>query len=164
VEWPPALCAVHAKACPTHAIDFGNEERKKFRILIVDDEMVVRDSLKEWLEDEGFQTVTAESGPQAIERLTRTVFTSCSGHQDAGMDGVKCSDDRKEMRPDLPVVMMTAYARWRPPWKHEDRGMDYLMKPFNPDTLVPLVVQLFQKIEGAGEESSGGCRSVRRRL
>ena len=147
------LCGQCEKACPTHAIDFGTEERKKFRILIVDDEMVVRDSLKEWLEDEGFQTVTAESGAQAIERLTKEPFhLMLLDIKMPGMDGVEVLRRSKEMRPDLPVVMMTAYATVETAVEAMKIGaMDYLMKPFNPDTLVPLVVQLFQKIEGAGE-------------
>jgi len=73
--------------------------------------MVVRDSLKEWLEDEGFQAVTAESGAQAIERLTKEPFhLMLLDIKMPGMDGVEVLRRSKEMRPDLPVVMMTAYA------------------------------------------------------
>ncbi|MGD9075440.1 MAG: 4Fe-4S binding protein, partial [Desulfobacteraceae bacterium] len=60
------LCGECEKICPTRAIDFGLEARKAFRILVVDDELVVRDSLKEWLEDEGFQVDMAESGMEAL--------------------------------------------------------------------------------------------------
>jgi heterodisulfide reductase subunit A len=147
------LCGLCEKACPTHAIDFGTEARKKFRILIVDDEMVVRDSLKEWLEDEGFQAETAESGPQAIEKITQESFQLLLlDIKMPGMDGVEVLRRSKEMRPELPVVMMTAYATVETAVEAMKIGaMDYLMKPFNPDTLVPLVVQLFQKIGRAGE-------------
>jgi len=94
------LCGQCEKACPTHAIDFGTEERKKFRILIVDDEMVVRDSLKEWLEDEGFQAETAESGAQAVEKLTKKPFhLMLLDIKMPGMDGVEVLRRSKEMRP-----------------------------------------------------------------
>ncbi|MGE5840648.1 MAG: response regulator, partial [Deltaproteobacteria bacterium] len=147
------LCGQCEKTCPPHAIDFGTEARKKFRILIVDDEMVVRDSLKEWLEDEGFQAETAESGAQAVEKLTKEPFhLMLLDIKMPGMDGVEVLKRSKEMRPDLPVVMMTAYATVETAVEAMKIGaMDYLLKPFNPDTLVPLVVQLFQKIERAGE-------------
>ena len=43
-------CGACVPACPTGAIRLPETERGKFRILVVDDELVVRDSLKEWLE------------------------------------------------------------------------------------------------------------------
>jgi heterodisulfide reductase subunit A len=148
------LCGECEKVCPTGAINFGREARKKFRILVVDDEMVVRDSLKEWLEDEGFQGETAESGSQALEKLSAGSFQlMLLDIKMPGMDGVEVLRRAKEMRPDLPVVMMTAYATVETAVEAMKIGaMDYLMKPFNPDSLVPMVVQLFQKIERAGEK------------
>ena len=58
-------CGECEKVCPTGAIDLQLEARRAFRILVVDDELVVRDSLKEWLEDEGFRVDMAESGAEA---------------------------------------------------------------------------------------------------
>lgn len=148
------LCRECEKACPTGAVNFGKEGRREFRILIVDDEMVVRDSLKEWLEDEGFRVETADSGVQAVEKLTQGAFhLLLLDIKMPGMDGVEVLRRAKAMRPDLPVVMMTAYATVETAVEAMKIGaMDYLMKPFNPDALVPLVVQLFQKIQGPGEK------------
>jgi len=109
--------------------------------------------------------VTAESEPSHRETHQGAVSPHASGHQDAGHGWGEVLRRSKEMRPDLPVVMMTAYATVETAVEAMKIGaMDYLMKPFNPDTLVPLVVQLFQKIEGPGEKAPGGCRGVRRRL
>ena len=43
------MCGECEKICPTKAIDFRWEARRQFRILVVDDELIVRDSLKDWL-------------------------------------------------------------------------------------------------------------------
>ncbi len=147
------LCGECEKICPTKAIDFGQEARGKFRILIVDDELVVRDSLKEWLEDEGFLVDMAESGEQALTMLTAETYNlMLLDIKMPGMDGVEVLKRSKDMHPDLPVVMMTAYATVETAVEAMKMGaLDYLMKPFDPDTLVPLIVQLYQNIERTGE-------------
>ncbi len=147
------LCGECEKVCPTKAIDFGAEARRKFRILIVDDELVVRDSLKEWLDDEGFQADTAESGQEALEKMVKEVYhLLLLDIKMPGMDGVEVLRRSKEMRPELPVVMMTAYATVETAVEAMKIGaLDYLMKPFDPDTLVPMIVQVYQKIERSGE-------------
>jgi len=147
------LCRECEKICPTGAIDLRLDARQEFRLLIVDDERVVRDSLKEWLEDEGFQVDTAESGMEAIEKLTKESFNlMLLDIKMPGMDGVEVLKRSKEINPGLPVVMMTAYATVETAVEAMKIGaMEYLMKPFDPDSLVPLVVQLYQNLQGAGE-------------
>jgi heterodisulfide reductase subunit A len=147
------LCGECEKICPTKAIDLGTEARREFRILVVDDELVVRDSLKEWLEDEGFQVDMAESGMEALEKVTKDVYhMMLLDIKMPGMDGVEVLKRSKDIRPALPVVMMTAYATVETAVEAMKIGaLEYLMKPFDPDTLVPLIVQLYQTIERAGE-------------
>jgi len=148
------LCGECEKVCPTNAIDFGREARKQFNILVVDDELVLRNSLKEWLGEEGFRVDTAESGPEALEKLTTHGYhLMLLDIKMPGMDGVEVLKRSKELRPDLVVVMMTAYATVETAVEAMKLGaLDYLMKPFDPDILVPLIVQLQKKIQGAGEK------------
>ena len=88
-------CGECEKVCPTRAIDFVLEARRRFRILVVDDELVVRDSLKEWLEDEGFQVDMAESGAEAVEKVTKENFhLMLLDIKMPGMDGVDRSPYR----------------------------------------------------------------------
>ncbi|MGD9223091.1 MAG: response regulator, partial [Desulfobacteraceae bacterium] len=124
-------CGECETACPTRAIDLAGEQRRQFRILVVDDELVVRDSLKEWLVDEGFGVEMAESGEQALEKLGAEVFhLMLTDIKMPGMDGVELLQQAKERYPDLTVVMMTAYATVETAVEAMKIGaLDYLMKP-----------------------------------
>ncbi|MBW2029808.1 MAG: response regulator [Deltaproteobacteria bacterium] len=148
------LCGECAKVCPTGAIDFQLDARRSFRILIVDDELIVRDSLKEWLEDEGFGVDTAGSGAEALEKVAKeTYHLMLLDIKMPGMDGVEVLKRAKEGSPDLPVVMMTAYATVETAVEAMKMGaLDYLMKPFDPDSLVPLVIRLYQDLLRTGEK------------
>jgi heterodisulfide reductase subunit A len=147
------LCGECEKICPTGAIDFRWEARRQFRILVVDDELIVRDSLKDWLLEDGFAVDTAESGPDALEKIAKQPYhLMLLDIKMPEMDGVEVLKRSKDMRPELPVVMMTAYATVETAVEAMKIGaLDYLMKPFDPETLVPLVVKLYENLERAGE-------------
>jgi heterodisulfide reductase subunit A len=119
----------------------------------VDDELIVRDSLKDWLTEDGFQVDAAESGPDALEKLTKQSYhLMLLDIKMPEMDGVEVLKRAKEMRPDIAVVMMTAYATVETAVEAMKIGaLEYLMKPFDPDTLVPLVVKLYETVERSGE-------------
>jgi heterodisulfide reductase subunit A len=146
-------CGECVRACPTQAIDFHGEKRRSFRILVVDDELIVRDSLKEWLQDEGFHVDMAGSGEEALSKLAgQTYQLMLLDIKMPGMDGVEVLKRAKEIRPDLQVVMMTAYATVETAVEAMKLGArDYLLKPFDPEALVVMVAQIFQSIERIGE-------------
>jgi heterodisulfide reductase subunit A len=146
------LCGECEKICPTGAIDFRWEARRQFKILVVDDELIVRDSLRDWLVEEGFDVDTAESGPAALEKIAKQPYhLMLLDIKMPEMDGVEVLQRSKEMRSELPVVMMTAYATVETAVEAMKIGaLDYLMKPFDPDTLVPLVVKLYENLEWGG--------------
>ncbi len=147
------LCGACEKVCPSGAIDFGIQARQRFRILVVDDELVVRDSLKEWLEDEGFGVDTVASGAEALDKIAQGIYhLMLLDIKMPGMDGVEVLRRARETTPELPVVMMTAYATVETAVEAMKIGaLDYLLKPFDPDALVPMIVQLHQKLERAGQ-------------
>ncbi|MBW1900579.1 MAG: response regulator [Deltaproteobacteria bacterium] len=144
-------CGECEKVCPTGAIRLSEQEREKFRILVVDDELIVRDSLKEWLKEEGFTVDAAESGPDALEMLNEKQYhLMLTDIKMPGMDGVEVLKKAKEAFPDLTVVMMTAYATVETAVEAMKIGaLDYLVKPFDLDTLIPMTLRIYEDLEVA---------------
>ena len=144
-------CGECAKICPTNAVQLAADRRKEFRILVVDDELIVRDSLKEWLDDEGFYVDTAESGAEALEKLGRVAFNlMLTDIKMPGMDGVELLQQAKEIYSDLCVMMMTAYATVETAVEAMKTGaLDYLIKPFDPEKMIPKVVNVYTEMESA---------------
>ena len=125
---------------------------KKFRILVVDDEPILRDSLKDWLGDEeGFSVDTAESGPVALEMLKKDAYQlMLLDIKMPEMDGVEVLSKAKEILPDLPVVMMTAYATVETAIEAMKTGaLDYLIKPFEPEALIPKIITIYENSEAS---------------
>jgi len=146
-------CGECEAVCPTGAIKLLEEVRKDFRILVVDDELIIRDSLRAWLEDEGFSVDMAASGPEALNHLSKQAYgLMLVDIKMPGMDGVELLQKAKEVFPDLVVVMMTAYATVETAVEAMKIGaMDYLLKPFDPDTLIPMIIRTYQDLEASKE-------------
>lgn len=142
-------CGACEEVCPTGAIRILEQERKVFRILVVDDELIVRDSLKEWLSEEGFSVDMAESGDEALKLLTDGPYhLLLTDIKMPGMDGVELLQKAKEACPELCVVMMTAYATVETAVEAMKIGaLEYLVKPFEPDKLIPMVLRIYEDLE-----------------
>lgn len=142
-------CRACEEVCPTGAISFADQGRKRFHILVVDDELIVRDSLKEWLEDEGFSADMAESGQEALQQLEKRPYhLMLLDIKMAQMDGVTVLKMAKEHFPDLPVLMMTAYATVETAVGAMKIGaLDYLLKPFDTDAVISKIVDIYSKFE-----------------
>ena len=135
-------CGACVEVCPTAAIRLPGSFWGDFRVLVVDDEAIVRDSTRDWLQEEGgFAVDTAESGGDAIALLQRqTYHLMLLDIKMPGMDGVEVLRKAKEIRPDLVVIMMTAYATVETAVDAMKIGaLDYLLKPFDPEALLPKV-------------------------
>ena len=83
----------------------------KSRLLIVDDELSVRDSLGKWFGEEGYEVETAESASDAMTKLVEgkwhAALVDIKMH---GTDGIELQRRMHEIDPDLVVIMMTGYA------------------------------------------------------
>ncbi len=111
------------------------------RILIVDDDPVVRDSLGKWFESEGFDVEICPSAHAALEMMAKDGFDiALVDIRMPGVDGIELQARLKEIDPEMPVIIMTGYASVETAVRALKNGAyDYITKPFDPDELVHLV-------------------------
>jgi len=115
-------------------------------IMVVDDELIVRESLKGWLEKFGYGVHTAEDAQDALEKLeSETYDVLFVDIKMPGMDGIELLKKVKEDQPDVIVVMITAHGSIESAIAAMKAGAsDYLMKPFDPEDLELLIEKLVQ--------------------
>jgi DNA-binding NtrC family response regulator len=107
----------------------------KFRLLIVDDELSVRDSLGKWFREEGYETGVAEGGSEALTRMAEQRWDlALLDIKMRGMDGIELQRRMREVDPELITIMMTGYASVDTAVNAMKNGaFDYLTKPLDPD-------------------------------
>jgi two-component system response regulator AtoC len=122
---------------------------KKVKILVVDDEIVVRESLSDWLKDAGYQVFTAESGCEALEMIEKEKpGIMIADLMMPGMDGIELMKKAREQQPGLEVVIVTAYASIPTAITAMKEGAyDYIEKPFCPERAELLVRKLAEHQE-----------------
>ena len=122
------------------------------RVLIADDDTVVRDVVRRYLERDGLDVAIAHDGTQARQLLE-------SGHIDVavldvmmpGSDGLTlCRDLRRDGDFSLPVILLTALGEQDDRIAGLEAGADdYLTKPFSPRELALRVRSLLRRLPGA---------------
>ena len=114
------------------------------KILIVDDELIVRESLGGWLERDGHKVDKAASGEEALERCEKTRYDILLlDIKMEGMSGLEVLKKVKENDPDVSVVMITAYGSIPSAIEAMKSGAyEYLLKPFDPDELMVLIEKI----------------------
>jgi DNA-binding NtrC family response regulator len=114
------------------------------KILIVDDELIMRESLAGWLERDGHDIATAPSGEEALEILKAAHFDILLVDiKMEGISGLEVLKKVKENDPDVAVVMITAYGSISTAIEAMKNGAyDYLLKPFDPNELGVLIEKI----------------------
>ncbi len=114
------------------------------RILIVDDEEIVRESLSGWLEKDGYQVSTAPDGPTALDKLHEGLWSILLVDlKMPGMDGLQVLEAARKLHPEAAVVMITAYATVETAVKAIKLGAsDYIVKPFDPEELSLMIQRI----------------------
>jgi len=114
------------------------------KILIVDDELIMRESLGGWLERDGHDIETVASGEEALEILKDKRFDILL--VDIKMEGMSGLDVLRHVRendPDVAVVMITAYGSISTAIEAMKNGAyEYLLKPFDPNELGVLIEKI----------------------
>lgn len=119
---------------------------RKNRFMVVDDELIVRESLAAWLEKEGATVDRAESGEQALDLMQHYLYDILFVDiKMPGMGGFGLLEKVKQGFPVTVVVVITAYGTV----DHAVRAMklganDFLVKPFDPEGLGLLVAKLME--------------------
>ena len=100
-------------------------------ILIAEDESVLRESLAELLEDEGYNVLQAADGKAAYTMvLSRPVDLVLSDVRMPELDGIALLGQLRQLAPETPVIMLTAYGTVQSAVSAMREGAyDYLLKP-----------------------------------
>ena len=119
-------------------------------ILVVDDEPIVRESLRDWLKDAGYEVVTAETGEEGLELIRKHDFgVIILDVRLPGKTGIKVLREAKEIRPQIKSVIITAYPTSELADEARELGaIDYLIKPLAPDDLERLIRETLASVEG----------------
>ncbi len=124
-------------------------------VLVVEDDAALREALADTLELAGYTAIPAADAEQALAWLERgDPGLVLSDVQMPGMDGHTLLRTLKTRRPDIPVILMTAYGQIeRAVTAMREGASDYLPKPFEPDRLLAAVARHFRR---AGEAPAAG--------
>ena len=116
------------------------------RILVVDDELVIRESLAGWLKRDGFLVDTVPSGEDALALLKKQGFDiMLLDIQLDGISGMEVLSHVKEHYPDIDVIMITAYGSIPSAVQAmKSHAHDYLLKPFDPEELGVMIQKLLE--------------------
>jgi len=127
---------------------------RKAKILVADDEPIVRESLRDWLSDIDYQVFTAESGSQALEILEKEqIGIVIADLVMPGMDGIELMKRAKEIVPMVEVIIITAFGSIPTAINAMKEGAyDYIEKPFCPERVVILIEKLVEH-QGLVEEN-----------
>ena len=106
-------------------------------VLIVEDEAIMRESLSEWLKDEGYEVETAEEGEEALQRIENKEFgVAVLDLRLPGKDGLEVLREAVKQNPKLKGIIMTAYPSVETAVEAMKIGaVDYMVKPFAPGAL-----------------------------
>ncbi len=117
------------------------------KVLIVDDEAVIRRGLCRVLEGRGYQVETSESGFVAIERLQKTPFDIViTDLKMPGMDGIEVLKAIKILQPAVPVIIITGYSTVGTAVEAMKNGaFDYISKPFTPEQIIEMVEKALEQ-------------------
>jgi two-component system, NtrC family, response regulator AtoC len=119
---------------------------KPTKILVVDDEVIIRESLKDWLSDAGYIVLMAEDGPQALGIIEKeTPGIAIVDLVIPGMNGIELLKKAKEILPGIEVIIITAYASIPTAIDAMKQGAsDYIEKPFSAERVELVINKLLE--------------------
>jgi DNA-binding NtrC family response regulator len=109
----------------------------KNRLLVVDDEDLLRSSLVKLLAMEGYSVLSASDGNEALMLIKENKFQLIiTDLKMPGMSGMELIEEVRKLSPDTKVVILTAHGEWNTYLEAlEKEVFEYLNKPINKDDL-----------------------------
>ena len=119
-------------------------------ILVVDDELLIRDLLYDFFTGQGWDISVAEDGEKALEVMrSRDFDLVLTDIKMPEMDGLDLTSHVKQSHPELPVVLMTGFPSVDTAVEALRKKVDdYIIKPFN-------INQLYKLVEAKVKDSKG---------
>ncbi len=117
------------------------ENRKSYKILVVDDEVNILKVLSALLKKEGYEVISAESGEDALTHLYEEgISVVITDLKMPGMDGIELLKNVMRYNSDIPVIILTAHGTINNAVEAIKLGaFDYLTKPFDREELIGIV-------------------------
>ncbi len=110
-------------------------------ILVVDDELLIRDLLYDFFSGHGWQIAVAENGEKALEIMrARKIDVVLTDIKMPEMDGLALASRLRDSHPEVPVVLMTGFPSVESAVAAlRAKAEDYIIKPFNINQLYKLI-------------------------
>lgn len=118
------------------------------RLLVVDDELHVRESLSSWFIEDGYEVDAASDAKEALAALGRRHYdVVITDIKMPGMDGLELQRRIREVSPRAAIILITAYASVSTAVQALKEGAyDYVTKPFDPEALSRVVAKACEKL------------------
>ena len=119
----------------------NNQKTQQSSILVVDDELSVRDSLSKWFKEDGYRVGAAENANRALSLMNEGPWdVILLDIKMPGMDGLELQKRLKEIDKEAAIIMVTAFAAVDSAVQALKEGaFDYITKPVDPEHLSHLV-------------------------
>jgi DNA-binding NtrC family response regulator len=123
--------------------------KNEIGILVVDDELIVRESLTKWFREDGFRVEAAENAAAALRKLQNGGWhIMLVDIKMPGMDGIELLQQVKKIDKNIVVIIITAFASVDSAVKAlKDGAYDYITKPIDPDYLDHLIEKALRQQE-----------------
>jgi DNA-binding NtrC family response regulator len=121
--------------------------KSPLKVLVVDDEPIVREALRDWLQDAGHEVLVADNGSRALEMIRQQEpRVAIVDLVMPGMDGIALLKQVKTVCPETEVIIITAYGTIPTAIAAVREGAyDYIEKPFCPEKAEILIAKLVER-------------------